>query len=71
MEKKSLESIRHEEWFIEKVESGSGTFVETKLGHGYTKNEDNLVNGKMPVYLNDGRKVLCSIHNIKIIGFYD
>jgi len=74
MEKKSPESLKHEEWFIEKItnsEKGSGTIVETKLGPGVTKNEDNAVNGKVPVYLNDGRKVLCSIQNIKIVGFYD
>jgi hypothetical protein len=71
MEKKSPDSLKHEDWFMEKLESGSGALVETKLGPGITKNEDNPINGKVPVYLNDGRKVLCSIHNIKVVGFYD
>lgn len=74
MESKSLESLQCEDWFIEKITNatkGSGTIVETKLGLGCTKNEDNAVNGKIPVYLNDGRKVLCSVQNIKIVGFYD
>lgn len=49
----------------------SGYIVEVKLGRGYTKNSDTPVNGKVPVYLDDGRKVLCSIENIKQLGFYD
>ena len=66
------ESFRNEDWFNEKITSSNGgTIVETKLGKGTTKNDDNPINGKVPVYLNDGRKVLCSIQNIKIIGFYD
>ena len=71
MKAKSPESLQHEDWFVEKLGSTSGTIVETKLGNGITKNDDAPVNGKVPVYLNDGRKVLCSIQNIKIIGFYD
>lgn len=71
MNKTPLESLRHEDWFIEKLDNGAGTIVETKLGPGITKNEDKPVNGKIPVYLNDGRKVLCSIENIQIVGFYD
>lgn len=69
----SLESLRNEEWFLEKINEskGSGTIVETKLGPGITKNEDKPVYGKIPVYLNDGKKVLCSIQNIKVVGFYD
>lgn len=71
---KKLESLQHEEWFLQKISQqtkNSGTYVETKLGLGCTKNEDSPVNGKVPVYLNDGRKVLCSVENIKVIGFYD
>jgi hypothetical protein len=71
MKPKSLVSLQHEDWFNEKLTSGSGTLVQTKLGRGITKNEDNPINGKVPVYLNDGRKVLCSVQNIKIEGFYD
>lgn len=71
MNKKSPESLQSEQWFLEKIESKGGTIVETKLGIGKTKNEDSPINRKVPVYLEDGRKVLCSIQNIKIIGFYD
>jgi hypothetical protein len=72
MKKTSPESLLTEEWFLDKLSNdGSGTIVETKLGPGITKNSDVPVNGKVPVYLNDGRKVLCSIQNIKIVGFYD
>ena len=48
-----------------------GKIVKTKLGEGHTKNKEKLVNGKVPVYLNDGRKVLCNPEKIKILGFYD
>lgn len=71
MKAQSPESLKHESWFDEKLNNGIGMIVETKLGPGITKNEDNPVYGKVPVYLNDGRKVLCSIRNIKIVGFYD
>ncbi len=68
------EALRDNTEFMEKLDNqtkGSGTMVETKLGPGVTKNEDNPINGKVPVYLNDGRKVLCRLQNIKVIGFYD
>lgn len=68
------DSILKNDSFMEKLENqakGSGMIVSTKLGEGITKNEDNPINGKVPVYLNDGRKVLCSIQNIKFLGFYD
>jgi hypothetical protein len=71
MKATSPESLQHEEWFTEKLSKCSGTIVETKLGQGITKNEDNPANGKVPVYLDDGRKFLCRVENIKIIGFYD
>jgi len=45
MEKKSAESLKGEDWFIEKLESGSGMLVETKFGNGITKNEDPDING--------------------------
>ena len=48
-----------------------GMNVETKLGEGVTKAGDPSVDGKIPVYLNDGRKVLCRPENITIIGFYN
>ena len=49
----------------------SGYIVQTKLGRGVTKDADTPIKGKVPVYLDDGRKVLCSIDNIKTIGLYD
>ena len=54
-----------------KTKKESGRIVETKLGRGKTINGDISVDGKIPVYLDDGRKLLCSIENIKVIGFYD
>lgn len=48
-----------------------GTLVETKFGRGKTKNTDALVYGKIPVYLDDGRKVLCRLENVKTVGYYD
>jgi hypothetical protein len=70
----TYDQLENNEAFMEKLsnkEKGSGTIVETKLGQGITKNEDDAINGKVPVYLDDGRKVLCSIEKIKVIGFYD
>ena len=66
--------LEDNEEFMEKLSNkikGSGVIVETKLGQGKTKNEDDAINGKVPVYLDDGRKVLCNPEKIKIIGFYD
>lgn len=71
---KSPEALQLEDWFLEKISQeghASGTLVQTKFGPGYTKNEDSAVYGKVPVYLNDGRKILCSMENITVIGFYD
>ena len=51
--------------------NGSGFLVETKLGAGRTYHNEKAINNKIPVFLNDGRKVLCSSENIKIIGFID
>ncbi len=48
-----------------------GKIVETKQGKGQTKNSDKLFNGKIFVYLENGKKILCSPENIKLIGFYD
>jgi hypothetical protein len=63
-----------EAWFIQKLiakETLSGMIVETKLGRGQTKNGDTTIDGKIPVYLDDGRKLLCRPENVKPIGFYD
>ena len=47
-----------------------GLVVETKFGIGFTKNQDAPVRGKIPVYLKDGRNVLCNLENIKHVGFH-
>lgn len=63
-----------EHYFVQKLmthERVSGMIVETKLGRGQTKNNDTTFEGKIPVYLDDGRKILCKPENIKRIGFYD
>lgn len=44
--------------------------VKTKLGPGIVKDE-NPVNGKVPVYLESGQKVLCKAENIQVIGYED
>lgn len=49
----------------------TGKHVSTKFGDGYTKNSDPLVNEKVLVYLNDGRKMMISPEKLKIIGYYD
>lgn len=48
-----------------------GYLVKTKYGAGRTKHSDHPIQGKLPVYLTDGRKVLMKPQNIKIIGFID
>jgi len=48
-----------------------GFSVKTKYGTGRTKHSDKSIQGKLPVYLNDGRKILVSPKNIKITGFID
>lgn len=49
----------------------SGKIVRTKLGDGYTINADKPVQGKVVVYLDDGRRVLCNPDKLKFLGFYD
>jgi hypothetical protein len=49
----------------------TGKIVRTKLGEGYTINSEKLVHGKVVVYLEDGRKVLCDPEKLKLVGFYD
>ena len=49
----------------------AGRIVETKLGKGQTNNNDKPVNGKILVYLTDGRKIICDPKNIKIVGLWD
>ena len=54
---------------IEKREKGF--LVKTKFGTGVTKHSDHPIQGKLPVYLTDGRKVLVRPQNIKLKGFYN
>lgn len=48
-----------------------------QIGHksapkfGKTKNEDKPINGKTPVYLDNGSKILVHPFRLKVIGFYD
>ena len=53
----------------------SGCLVKTKTGkEGRTYHRDNLVNGKLIVYVNvDGKqvKMLCDPETVKIIGYVD
>jgi hypothetical protein len=56
---------------MNKIGEHSGKIVKTKLGDGYTINSDKLIQGKVVVYLEDGRKVLCSPEKLVFIGFYD
>lgn len=65
-----------EAWFMERLapdyhKSHGGLVVETKSGKGQTKNGDPAIKDKIPVYLDDGRKILCSPQNIKLIGYWD
>lgn len=50
----------------------AGYYVKTKDGKtGFTIHKDGLINGKQPVYLGDGSKILCDPKNLKVIGFKD
>ena len=51
--------------------NGSGYIVKTKTGVGKTYHSHKLIGGKKQVFLNDGRKVLCSPENLKVVGFID
>jgi hypothetical protein len=53
----------------EKRQKEKGFVVKTKFGTGRTKHSDTPIQGKLPVYLTDGRKVLMNPKNIKITGF--
>lgn len=71
---KQTETTQVEQSFIEETANSSreaGAIVDTKFGPGITKNSDKLVKGKVLVYLTDGKNVMCSTGNIKIVGFYD
>ena len=54
----------------------TGKLVETKQGLGYTKNTDELINGKVCVYLSkpgEGSppRILVDPKNLKVLGYYD
>lgn len=49
----------------------AGYLVEAKSGKGRTYHNKELVNGKVQVFLADGRKMLCDPEKLKVIGFID
>lgn len=52
--------------------SGKGYIVETASGlRGRTYHTDELVNGKMCVYLENSKQMLCTPTKLKLIGFID
>jgi len=51
---------------------GRGCIVTTATGlTGRTYNKEDLVNGKVCVYLEDNKKMLCTPSKLKVIGFID
>jgi hypothetical protein len=56
---------------IKSGRKGRGYLVETPHGKGRTFHDDSPINGKIAVYLSDGRKLLCIPDKIKQIGFID
>lgn len=48
-----------------------GRIVKTKSGQGQTNNDDEPINGKIKVYLEDGKKILCNPKDMEPIGFWD
>ena len=48
-----------------------GFLVKTKFGQGRTKHSDKTIQGKLPVYLDNGQRVLLNPNNIKLIGYID
>ena len=47
-----------------------GNFVLTRTGFtGRTYDGEALINGKQPVYLSDGKRLLCDPATLKTIGF--
>lgn len=56
---------------IKSWRKGRGYLVETPQGKGRTFHDDSPINGKIAIYLSDGRKLLCSPDKVKLIGFVD
>lgn len=51
---------------------GPGRVVKTKSGLiGCTYNSEPPVNGKIKVFLPDGKNILCNPNNLQCIGFTD
>ncbi len=49
----------------------AGKVVETQDGlKGYTKNEDPTKFGKVLVYLENGKKILCDPKKLKPVGYW-
>jgi len=49
-----------------------GYVVETPKGEqGYTLHTNGQVNGKTPVYLDNGQKILVKTSDLKVIGYRD
>lgn len=71
------EQQENEMWFIQRLglDGGppkGGLVVKTKTGKtGHTKHSDDLVNGKVPVYLDDGGKMLCTPNTLTHVGYWD
>jgi len=53
------------------MKKGPGYKVETAQGSGRTYHSDDFINGKQPVYLDNGDKMLIKPENLKVIGFID
>lgn len=65
-------------WDVEQLErmvhgnKNAGMIVETTSDFtGRTYNNRELVNGKVQVFLTDGRKMLCDPAKLKLKGFID
>lgn len=66
------------EWDIEQIErlyngnKNAGRLVVTRTGlHGRIYNHEELINGKIRVYTDCGKKMLCSLDKLKVIGYVD
>lgn len=49
----------------------AGKIVKTKSGFGKTKNFDKPINGRIKVYLDNGKNILVHTLKITVLGFYD
>lgn len=50
----------------------AGKIVETKKGIvGQTDNKDKSVNGKIIVYIGNGKKILCDPKTLILKGYWD